>query len=108
MSDDESHYEYIASHVDDLMIASKNPMKYIDKLKNNYPLRNVEQDPEFYLGNNIKTRDDNTIKIGLEKYVKEVIRRFEKNMTHSAKKTYHIPQMITRNQTIRHYSTKRE
>ena len=45
MSDDESHYEYIASHVDDLMIASKDLMKYIDKLKKNYPLRNVEQDP---------------------------------------------------------------
>ena len=76
-SSDGTHYEYIATHVDDLIIVSKNPMQYINELKKQYPLRNVEQNPEFYLGNNIKRNDNQTIKISLEKYVKEVIRRFE-------------------------------
>lgn len=47
LSDNKSHYEYIATHVDDIMIASNDPMAYINKLKDIYPLRNVEIDPEF-------------------------------------------------------------
>jgi len=43
MADDETHYEYIATHVDDLIIASKNPDRYIEILKENYPLRHVEK-----------------------------------------------------------------
>ena len=77
MADDGTHYEYIATHVDDLIIASKNPDKYIKKLKENYPLRHVQKNPDFYLGNNVSRRDDGTIKISLEKYIKEVVRRFE-------------------------------
>ena len=72
-----SHYEYIASHVDDIIIASKDPMKYIKMLEKIYPLRNIDTDPEYYLGNNMK-RDGSTIKVSLEKYVKEIIRKFEK------------------------------
>ena len=76
-SDDGTHYEYIGTHVDDLIIVSKNPMKYIDIIKTIYPLRNVEENPEFYLGNNVKINPKGSIKISMEKYIKEVIRRFE-------------------------------
>ena len=46
-------------------------------MKKSYPLRNVEENPEYYLGNNIQNNNDGTIKISLEKYVKEVVRSFE-------------------------------
>ena len=69
----------MATNVDDIIIASKDPMKYISKLKENYPLRNVERNPEYNLGKNITKNEKNkTIKINLEKYIKEVILRFEK------------------------------
>ena len=77
MSNDKTHYEYIATHVDDLIIASKNPLFYINELKKSYPLRNVEENPEYYLGNNIQNNNDGTIKISLEKYVEEVVRSSE-------------------------------
>ena len=77
LADDNTHYEYIATHVDDLIIAAKNPGVYINKLRENYPLRHVEENPDFYLGNNVSKRNDGTIKISLEKYIKEVVRRFE-------------------------------
>ena len=76
-TEDNKSYDYIATHVDDLIIASKNPEQYIDKLKINFPLRHVEENPDFYLGNNMLTRDDSTVKISLEKYIREVIRKFE-------------------------------
>jgi len=69
-SDDGTHYEYIATHVDDLIIASKDPMKFIDILKNNYPLRHVQKNPDFYLGNNISKVGNQSIKISLEHILK--------------------------------------
>ena len=76
-SEDGSSYEYIATHVDDIVIAAKDPMQYIDKLKTVYPLRNVEVDAEYYLGNNIERINNTSIKISQTKYIKEVIRKFE-------------------------------
>lgn len=37
-SDDRTHYEYIATHADDLIIVLSDPMNYINKLKKTYPL----------------------------------------------------------------------
>ena len=76
-SDDNTHYEYIGTHVDDMIVVSKDPMKYINIIKKIYPLRNVEENPEFYLGNNVKIKSGAQIKISMEKYIKEAIRRFE-------------------------------
>lgn len=77
LSEDGTHYEYVATRVDDLIIASMDPMKYIHKLKELHPLRNVEEDTAFYLGNNKKRNSSTNIKVSIEKYLKEVIRRFK-------------------------------
>ena len=42
-SDDNTTYEYIASHVDDVIIVCKDPDKYINILKDNFPIRNIEK-----------------------------------------------------------------
>ena len=47
-----THYEYIGTYVDDLLIASKNPHKIIEKLKQQYVLKGVGI-PEYYLGGDV-------------------------------------------------------
>ena len=53
-------------------------MKYMNLLKSKFPIRNIEEMPEYYLGNNIEMRKNKTIKISSKKYIKEIISRYEK------------------------------
>ena len=69
-------YEYIATYVDDLILVMKDPQPYIDHIKKKFPIRNIEFKPEYYLGANI-TINDRNIKVSMEKYIKEVIRKYE-------------------------------
>ena len=77
LSDDGTKYEYIATYVDDIILVAIDPMIYLDQIKEQYPIRNIETNPEYYLGNNIDVRSDNTIKISSFKYISEVIRKYE-------------------------------
>ena len=52
-------------------------------------MRHVEKYPDFYLGNNVSRRDDGTIKRSLEKYIKEVVRRFE--LRHATLRKENVP-----------------
>ena len=56
MKDMGSHYEYIGTYVDDLLIASKHPDKIIACLKEQYVLKGVGI-PEYYLGGNVVQAD---------------------------------------------------
>ena len=78
LSEDNNKYEYIATYVDDIIIVSENPMIYINIIKDQFPLRNVEETPEYYLGNNLEIRNNRTIKIHSKKYITEVISKYEK------------------------------
>jgi hypothetical protein len=53
MVDKSSHYEYLATYVDDILIWSKDPMAVINSLEKTYMLKNVGI-PEYYLGVNVK------------------------------------------------------
>jgi len=46
-------YEYIATYVDDLIVVAEEPMNYLNAIKRKYPTRNIELNPEYYLGNNL-------------------------------------------------------
>jgi hypothetical protein len=59
---DDGHYEYIASYVDDIISFSKDPMRVIEELKKEYPLKDVGE-AEYYLGGN--TWKDDNVTIGL-------------------------------------------
>ena len=79
-----SHYEMIATYVDDLLVFSKNPMKIIEELKKVYTLKGVGE-PEYYLGGNVeKPINDHWEKMGITTalsattYIKNCIERFEK------------------------------
>ena len=53
MVDKVSHYEYLATYVDDILIWSKDPMAVIKSLEKIYLLKNVGI-PEYYLGGNVE------------------------------------------------------
>ena len=89
LSDDQEKYEYIATYVDDIIIVAKDPNKYLNVVKDKYPIRNIEETPEYYLGNNLEMRDNNTIKVHSKKYITEIINRYENK--HGTLKKENVP-----------------
>jgi hypothetical protein len=53
MLNNSSHYEYLATYVDDILIWSKDPMVVIKALEKTYMLKSVGI-PEYYLGGNVE------------------------------------------------------
>ena len=78
LKDDGSGYEYMATYVDDIIIVADKPEKYLLPLQEQFPIRHIEMNPEYYLGNNLETRNDGTVKVSSRKYITEVISRYEK------------------------------
>ena len=78
-----THYEYIATYVDDLMIASKNPQQIIKELEEDYLLKGVGE-PQYYLGGDVVVLDDQWKKHGIKyalgshTYLGNVIPKLEK------------------------------
>ena len=54
MRDCGDHYEYVATYVDDLIIASKDPQKIVAEIEQYYILKGVGK-PDFYLGADFST-----------------------------------------------------
>ena len=70
-------YDMIATHVDDIIIASKCPQNYVALIEQEYALRNIEPDPSYYLGARLKRRPDGKLQMNMEEYCKEMIRKYE-------------------------------
>ena len=77
-NDSGDKYEYIATYVDDIIIVAEDPMKYLESIKSKFPIRDIEEIPEYYLGNILEIRSNNTIKVSSSKYITEVISKYEK------------------------------
>jgi len=77
-----SHYEYIATYVNDVLCFGRDPMAMIMELKRDYILKGIGC-PEYYLGCNIKEVDDTWKKENIftalspEMYVRNVTERYE-------------------------------
>lgn len=71
-------YDYIATHVDDVICVGKDPQKYIETLKEQFPIRNIELTPAYYLGNTLERKNNNSMKVSLKKYINEVLARYER------------------------------
>ena len=74
-SDHYDGYDYIATHVDDLIISGKKPQDYMALIEQEFMLRNVEDFPKYYLGNDMKKVLDKYIHTAPVKYVKEMLRQ---------------------------------
>ena len=46
-------------------------------LRKKFPIRKIAENPEYYLGNDIKIQSSRTIKISLKKYITEIISKHE-------------------------------
>jgi hypothetical protein len=83
LKDMASHYEYIATYVDDILSFSKDPMAIITEIKTDYVLKGVGA-PEYYLGSNIDYLDDAwkhdgiTNAISARTYITNVTEKMEK------------------------------
>ena len=89
-----SHYEMIATYVDDLLVFSKDPMSIINELKKTYVLKGVGE-PEYYLGGNVVGYiNEHWDKLGIntalsaETYIKNSVERFEKLLGREFKSEY--------------------
>ena len=82
VKDKGTHYEYLASYVDDILVWSKQPMAVMDKLKEIYTMKGVGV-PEYYLGGNVEYLDEHWAKDGkfvalsAKTYIQNVIPKFE-------------------------------
>ena len=57
MVDKSSHYKYLTTYVDDILMWSKDPMEVIKSIEKIYLLKNVDI-PEYYLGENVELLGD--------------------------------------------------
>jgi hypothetical protein len=95
MIDKTSHYEYLATYVDDILIWSKDPMAVIKSLEKIYLLKNVGI-PEYYLGGNVEFLGDAWKNQGLgfsisaRTYIQNIIPKFE-NLFGKEKKSIKTP-----------------
>jgi hypothetical protein len=82
MMDKSSHYEYLETYVDDILIWSKDPMAVIKSLEKTYMLKSVGI-PEYYLGGNVKFLGEAWknqalgLAISAKTYIQNVIPKFE-------------------------------
>ena len=78
-----THYEYIATYVDDVLAFGKDPMATIEELKRDYILKGIGK-PEYYLGKDIVDLAEDWHAQGIynalsaKTYVKNVVQKYEK------------------------------
>ena len=83
LKDKGTHYEYLATFVDDVLAFGKDPLATINELKKDYVLKGIGA-PEYYLGGDVIDLDGTWraegINTGLSArtYVKNVVEKFEK------------------------------
>jgi hypothetical protein len=82
MVDKSSHYEYLATYVDEILIWSKDPMAVMKSLEKTYMLKSVGI-PEYYLGGNVEFLGESWKNRGLglalsaKTYIQNVIPKLE-------------------------------
>ena len=76
MRDCGDHYEYIATYVDDLAIASKNPQAIIDALETKFKLKGTGP-ITFHLGCNFFRNENGNLCFGPKSYIERVVMMHE-------------------------------
>ena len=78
-----THYEYIARYVDDVIVFSKDPMKVMKELEEEYVLKGVGK-PQYYLGGDVEELDEHWKREGIymafsaETYIKNCLPKLAK------------------------------
>ncbi len=83
MKDCGTHYEYIATYVDDVLAFGRDPLSTINELKRDYILKGIGT-PEYYLGGDVIDLDRTWVSEGVNTalsartYAKNVVDKYEK------------------------------
>ena len=84
-ADDHQGYDYIATHVDDIAIAAKRPAQYMDQIEQEFLIRNKEDSPSYYLGNDLKMHGSR-LHVSNKTYTREVLRKYQEEFRTLPKK----------------------
>ena len=76
--DQHKGYDYIATHVDNLIIMTKEPQKYMNHIEQHFQVRDVMDSPKSYLGNDV-ILNGKKIHISTKTYVKEAMQKYQEN-----------------------------
>jgi hypothetical protein len=76
-SDDYKGYDYIATHVDDIICIAKDPSIYLAQIEQEFKLRDLTDKPSYYLGNDLKQLPNGRYHISTGTYTKEMIRKYQ-------------------------------
>ena len=88
-----TYYKYIAAQVDNLLIASKDSVKIIQKIEDTYELKGIGI-PEYYPGGDVspgKINGAKYIAISSKIYIKRLMEKIEKIMSWDLRK-YNSPE----------------
>ena len=71
------HYEYVATYVDDILAFSRDPMKIINEIQDDYVLKGIGT-PEYYLGGDFHSTKDlsNMQEVGHDEQIKHLTHHF--------------------------------
>ena len=78
--DRRDHYEYVATYVDDILAFSRDPMKIINEIQDDYVLKGIGT-PEYYLGGDFHSTKDlsNMQEVGHDEQVKHLTHHWLKH-----------------------------
>ena len=82
----ECGFDHIATHVDDVTVAAKEPQSCTSQIKQECALRNIEHDPKYYLGSRLIKRPDGKVLMNMEEHCKEAMRQHKKKHDITLKK----------------------
>jgi hypothetical protein len=83
-------YDYMATHVDNIAIAALRPAEYMSMIEQEFLVRNKEDSPSYYLGNDLKLHQDgHLLHVSNKTYITEVLRKYQ--LEHQALPKKNIP-----------------
>ena len=77
--------------MDDVIIAAKNPSKYMLEIEMHFKVRNIMDSPNYYLVNEL-VNFGNIIRVSSKRYVNEILRKYQK--THGKLKKEVLPMRV--------------
>jgi hypothetical protein len=85
-------YDCIATHVDDIAIAALHPAEYMSMIEQEFLVRNKEDSPLYYLGNDLKLKPGNhLLHVSNKTYIKQVLWKYQEE--HQALPKKNIPML---------------
>ena len=77
MMDKGSHWEYICTYVDDVLVMSKNLKAILDEMQRTFKMKGVGL-PTYHLGADFVRRPNGQLSWGSNTYIKKILGQFER------------------------------